>query len=57
VPVGLALVFLAAAWIYFGAASRPRLPGTEPVETNPVVSLADFKPVEEVETRVVGEWK
>ena len=55
VPVGLMLVALVASlWVY--AASRQEsAAGTETPASQPVVSLADFQPVKEVELRVVGE--
>jgi hypothetical protein len=54
VPVGLALVALAVAalWMYPGVPPEPVV-DTQP-SASPVVSLADFQPVEEVELRVVG---
>jgi ferric-dicitrate binding protein FerR (iron transport regulator) len=54
-PVALAAALVAAIWIYVAATARPAATGSEPGETNPVVSLADFEPVERVEPRVVGE--
>ena len=57
VPVGIAVVVLAAYWAY--TASTLQAPGIDstPEFTAPVVSLADFTPVEEVEVRVVGDVK
>jgi hypothetical protein len=54
VPVGVAAAVVLAFWLYSrGSVDEPAsLPSTQPV-----VSLADFKPVEEVEVRVVGEMK
>src|SRR5688572_12625284 len=62
VPVGLAAVLLAALWIFSDAPASPPGSGPEPTFSAqapqaPVVSLADFQPVEEVELRVVGELK
>jgi len=56
-PVALAAALAAAIWIYVAATDRPAATGSEPGETNPVVSLADFEPVERVEPRIVGELK
>jgi hypothetical protein len=57
VPVGLALVaLLAAVWMY-SITRREPVVGTPPSGNQPVVSLADFQPVREVEVRVVGEVK
>ena len=54
VPVGLALVvIIATVWVYT-ATRRAPVVGSEPSGDQPVVSLADFRPVEEVELRVVG---
>ena len=56
VPVGLALVALVVSvWIYPTSREEPVV-DTQP-SANPVVSLADFQPVEEVELRVVGGAK
>ena len=57
VPVGLALVALVVStlWMYPGSPQEPVV-DTQP-SANPVVSLADFQPVEEVELRVVGGAK
>jgi hypothetical protein len=54
VPVGLALVALvvSALWMYPASRQEPVV-GTSP-SAHPVVSLADFQPVQEVELRVVG---
>lgn len=55
VPVGMALVALvAAAWMFSTPRREPVL-GTQPSVNHPVVSLADFQPVQEVEVRVVGD--
>jgi hypothetical protein len=55
VPVGLALVaLLAAVWMY-SITRREPVVGTQPSVNQPVVSLADFQPVREVEVRVVGD--
>jgi hypothetical protein len=57
VPVGLALVaLLAAAWTYSITRREPVI-GSQPSVNHPVVSLADFQPVEEVEVRVVGDLR
>ena len=55
VPVGVAAAVLLAFWLYSNA-SFDESGATQP-STQPVVSLADFKPVDEVEVRVVGEMK
>jgi hypothetical protein len=57
VPVGVAAALLAAFWIY--SVSERAAPAPEPdvASREPVVSLADFQPVEEVEIRVVGDFK
>jgi hypothetical protein len=54
VPVGVAAAVVLAFWLYSrGSVDEPAsVPSTQPV-----VSLADFKPVEEVEVRIVGEMK
>jgi len=57
VPVGVAIVLLAAFWFYSAAPAREPVAGTEPMSSQPVVSLADFQPVKEVEVRVIGELK
>ena len=57
VPVGVVAALVAAFWLYFSAPSREPVAGTEPASREPVVSLADFQPVDEVEIRVVGEMK
>ena len=55
VPVGLAAVaLLATAWMYSAATLREPMVETPPT-VQPVVSLADFQPVQEVEVRVVGD--
>jgi hypothetical protein len=57
VPVGLAAaVALVLAWIYTDGrtSSQPAI-AQPPVIEQPVVSLADFRPVDEVELRVVGD--
>ena len=56
-PVGLAAaIALVAAWVYSGAGrSEPAVAGEPPIMQHPVVSLADFQPVQEVELRVVGD--
>ena len=54
VPLGMALVALmAAAWMSTVMRREP-VAGTQPAGDHPVVSLADFQPVKEVELRVVG---
>jgi len=57
VPVGLAgALALVAVWIYVGTGrSEPAVAGEPPVMQHPVVSLADFQPVQEVELRVIGD--
>ena len=57
VPVGVAVAVLVAFWLYSTAPSRQPVAGTEPASRQPVVSLADFQPVDEVEIRVVGDFK
>src|SRR5688572_27167425 len=57
VPVGLAAALLVGFWLYATAPAREPVAGTAPVSPEPVVSLADFQPVEEVEIRVVGDFK
>jgi hypothetical protein len=55
VPVGLAAVALVATvWMYSTATLREPVVETPPT-TQPVVSLADFQPVQEVEVSVVGD--
>jgi hypothetical protein len=57
VPAGLAAVAaLIAIWIYSSARvnSQPAI-AEPPAIQEPVVSLADFQPVDKVELRVVGE--
>lgn len=56
VPVGLAAALLLAFWLYASRDGQP-VEITQPASTQPVVSLADFQPVETVELRVVGEVK
>jgi hypothetical protein len=52
VPLGLAAAVIAAVWLYV-ATTGGRSPGPDDAaETDPVVSLADFEPVEE-RSRVV----
>lgn len=58
VPAAAAALLLLALWLYAdrsgqGVVTEPQS-GTEP---NPVVSLADFRPVDRVEFRIVGEVK
>ena len=55
VPVCVAIAVLVAFWLYSTAPARQRVAGTEPASREPVVSLADFEPVAEVEVRIVGE--
>ena len=57
VPVGLAAaIALVAVWIYVGTGrSEPVVAGEPPVIQHPVVSLADFQPVQEVELRIIGD--
>ena len=55
VPVGVAVAALVAAWLFANRPSEP--PATQAPSSEPVVSLADFAPVEQVEIRVVGELK
>jgi hypothetical protein len=58
VPVGLAAAAaLAAVWMYSAEPSREPVVGTQPTISQPVVTLADFQPVDEVEVRVVGDVK
>ena len=54
VPVGLAAALLAAFWLYWSAPDRQPVADTQEPSSQPVVSLADFKPVEEVELRGAG---
>lgn len=54
VPLGLAAAVIAAVWIYVATADRPPSHAGEEAEPDPVVSLADFEPVERVEPRIVG---
>ncbi len=56
VPVGLAVALGAAFWLFSGNPSREPV-AEPPSSSQPVVSLADFQPVERVEIRVVGELK
>jgi hypothetical protein len=56
VPVGLAILALVATvWTY--AARRDPIVESQPAVNQPVVSLADFEPVREVEVRVIGDVK
>jgi hypothetical protein len=55
VPVGVAVAALVAFWLFASRPSEP--PVTEVPSPEPVVSLADFTPVEQVEVRIVGELK
>ena len=57
VPVGLAAaIAIVAILIYSGSRrSEPAVAGEPPVIQHPVVSLADFQPVQEVELRVIGD--
>ena len=57
VPVGIALVALVATVWMSTAVKREPVVGTQPPGDQPVVSLADFQPVKEVELRVVGGGK
>ena len=52
VPVAAAVLLLIAVWAYRQAPSEP-----PPVSAEPVVSLADFRPVERVEAFVVEDVK
>ena len=52
VPVGLAAVVLVALWFYSAASTRETVP-----QPAPPVSLADFRPVEQLEPRIVGTQK
>jgi hypothetical protein len=52
VPVAVAVALLFAIWAY------TQLPAAAPrVAPEPTVSLADFEPVQQLEPRVVGEFK
>ena len=53
VPVGIAAALLVGFLFYWGA-PEPAPPADPPAGPQPVVSLADFQPVEDVELRVVG---
>lgn len=56
VPIGVAAALIAAFWLFSGDPVRE--PVAEPPSlSQPVVSLADFQPVETVELRVVGSVK
>jgi hypothetical protein len=56
VPVGLAAVAVfAAIWMYSVEPPLEPVVGTQPALSQPVVTLADFQPVEEVQLRVVGD--
>ena len=57
VPVGLAAAVLAAVWLYSGVTRRQPVVDAPSAVHQPVVSLADFQPVEEIRLRVVGEIK
>ena len=57
VPVGVLTVLVAAVWIYLATTSRPPAEVNESPGSAPVVSLADFEPVDRVEPRIVGEAK
>ena len=52
VPAAVAILVVIALWAYRHAEPQPA-----PVAAEPVVSLADFRPVERVETRIVGDLK
>ena len=52
VPVAVALLLLIAAWVY-----RQVPPEPAPVTPEPVVSLADFRPVARVEALIVEDVK
>ena len=55
VPLGVAAAaLLATVWIYSSAPREPVVE-THPDISQPVVSLADFQPVQEVELRVIGD--
>ena len=54
VPVAAALILLVALWAYVQAPQPSQPP---PLAPEPVVSLADFRPVERLEPRFVGELK
>ena len=54
VPVAAALLLLIAVWAYRQA---PPEPEPASVTSEPVVSLADFRPVERVEALIVGGVK
>jgi hypothetical protein len=56
VPVGIAAALIAALWLYTSESRRAPAPAPPPA-SQPVVSLADFQPVADVEVRVVGELK
>jgi hypothetical protein len=51
VPVGAAIVILAAGWIY--STSSSDLGAPTPPPQAPSVSLADFHPVEQLEPRII----
>src|SRR5262245_30221709 len=57
VPVGLALAGLVAITMWMYAERRAPAASTMPADDQRVVSLADFRPVQEVEWRVVGGVK
>src|SRR5215831_364828 len=50
VPVGLALLALAAAYLFFRAPARV----AHPPAAQATVSLSDFQPVRQLEPRVIG---
>jgi hypothetical protein len=54
VPVAAALLLLIAVWAY---RQVPPDPPPASVTSEPVVSLADFRPVERVEALIVGDVK
>jgi hypothetical protein len=51
VPVGAAVAILAAIWIY--STSAPDVTTPPPPPRAPLVSLADFHPVAEIEPRII----
>ena len=58
VPVGLAAVAALIAFLAYSTDPRiSRSVATRPAPEQPAVSLADFRPVDEAEVRVVGEMK
>ena len=54
VPVGVAAALLLGFWLYSSFSGREPVAVTDPPSRQPVVSLADFEPVEEVE---VALWE